>query len=323
MLARNDELELFKSEINLCDYAAAVGFVLDRKASSRCSVVMRHLCGDKIVIARTPSRHWVYFNVHGGASEDCGTIIDFVQARQNVSLGGVRKELRSWLGSSTPSKLSSTSSMPIVLEPSEHNAIKVLSNWMRAKQIDNSHPYLVNDRRIPSSLVTNPIFADRFRTDGRSNVLFPHWNNYGELCGYEVKNRQFTGFSPGGAKGLWCSRPRSNDQVMVVAETAIDALSAAAILGIDRKRFFSTAGQISPTQAICIRSAADMMPDKAEIWLAFDNDEGGRKLSQQVQTELRNNPRTIVERFPANAGDDWNDVLCDDRPIPELQFENE
>lgn len=51
-LGRADELERFKTAINLTEYAAGQGYLLDRRASSRNSVVMRHPNGDKIVIAR-------------------------------------------------------------------------------------------------------------------------------------------------------------------------------------------------------------------------------------------------------------------------------
>jgi hypothetical protein len=37
-----DELESFKTNINLTEYAAASGYRLDRKASSRNSAVMVH-----------------------------------------------------------------------------------------------------------------------------------------------------------------------------------------------------------------------------------------------------------------------------------------
>ena len=72
-----DELEDFKTEINLTEYAAGQGYVLDRRASSRNSAVMRRDDGDKVMIARGQDRHWIYFSVRDDA--DNGTIIDFVQ----------------------------------------------------------------------------------------------------------------------------------------------------------------------------------------------------------------------------------------------------
>jgi hypothetical protein len=47
------------------------------------------------------------------------------------------------------------------------------------------------------------------------------------VCGYEIKNRDFTGFARGGSKGLWLSHTEPDDTRMVSCESAIDALSHA------------------------------------------------------------------------------------------------
>ena len=98
MQRRPEELEDFKSRINLSEYAAACGYRLDRKASSRNSAVMVRSPGDKIIIALGTDRHWIYFAV--GEDRDSGSIVDFVQNRQGGNLGDVRKELRPWLAAS-------------------------------------------------------------------------------------------------------------------------------------------------------------------------------------------------------------------------------
>jgi len=92
-----DELEDFKTTINLSEYAASEGYCIDRRASSRNSVAIRHASGDKIVIARGQDNHWMYFSVRDDT--DNGTLIDFVQNRKGCKLGGVRQELRPWVGS--------------------------------------------------------------------------------------------------------------------------------------------------------------------------------------------------------------------------------
>ncbi len=45
---QRDELDLFKSRINLGEYASAKGYVLDRQHSRRNSVAMRGPTGDKV-----------------------------------------------------------------------------------------------------------------------------------------------------------------------------------------------------------------------------------------------------------------------------------
>jgi hypothetical protein len=57
---------------------------------------MRHpLSNDKVIIKRGMDGHFVYFSVRD--DRDNGSIIDFVQNRQRLSLGAVRKELRPWI----------------------------------------------------------------------------------------------------------------------------------------------------------------------------------------------------------------------------------
>lgn len=303
MLSRAEELAEMK-RIDLCQFVASRGFVLDRKQSSRCSVVMRHPNGDKLIIGRTPSGSYMYFNVKGN---DKGTILDFVQARDRISLGEVRKVLRPWLcHNATP--LPALPKLPFELQPSEHDAAQVLAAWINAKPLGVSHPYLENERRIPREVLTHPIFEDRIRRDHRQNALFVHHNQAG-VCGIEIKNRGFTGFSPGGIKGLASSRPQNSDRQMVICETFIDMLSYAALYGIEGKRFFSTAGQISPAQGECLRSAAVKMPPGSTIILALDHDNGGLKLAERLKTELAAAGLEIREDFPPRPGDDWNDVL--------------
>jgi hypothetical protein len=95
-----DELERFKTAINLTEYAASQVYQLDKRASSRNSVVMRHPAGDKVVIARGEDQHWIYFSVRDDA--DKGSIIDFIQHRRRCNLADVRRELRPWVGGAVP-----------------------------------------------------------------------------------------------------------------------------------------------------------------------------------------------------------------------------
>jgi hypothetical protein len=76
---------------------------LDRRESWRGSAVMRN-GGDKVVIKLNSNGHYIYFSVRD--ERDNGTIVDFVQFRKRLSLGEVRKELRS------PVKLRFFSSYP-------------------------------------------------------------------------------------------------------------------------------------------------------------------------------------------------------------------
>jgi hypothetical protein len=83
---RREELDLFKSRINLTEYTSVQGYVLDRKHSSRNSVAMCGPAGDKEIIARDErDGNWIYFSVTD--DQDNGTIVDFITRRRPPQLG--------------------------------------------------------------------------------------------------------------------------------------------------------------------------------------------------------------------------------------------
>ena len=266
---QRDELERFKTAINLTEYAASEGYQLDRRASSRNSVVMRHPGGDKIVIARGEDDHWIYFSVRDDS--DNGSIIDFIQHRRRCSIGEVRQELRPWVGGSFVRPVPELY-VPEVVPVSRDRAgvIRALAG-MRPLI---THRYLEEERGIPRSLLEHPRFAGRVLVDARSNVVFPHADRDGP-CGYEVKNRGFTGFAPGGEKGLWISRVQRTDTALVLAESGIDALSYAALHPDDNARYASFGGTMNPSQPALIRAAIERLAPGATVRIATDNDEDG------------------------------------------------
>jgi len=94
MTSRNDELQCFKTEINLSELAAAYGLDIDPCGTSPNSVAMKHADDEKMILSMDRDV-WVYFAVDGGHR---GSVIDFIQARRSVNLGQVRKGLCPWLG---------------------------------------------------------------------------------------------------------------------------------------------------------------------------------------------------------------------------------
>src|SRR5580692_5644979 len=137
------ELESFKINIDLRAYAAGQGYQLDRKASWRGSSVMRHpVSDDKVIIKRGHDGHYVYFSVRD--DRDNGSIIDFVQKRQRLNLGMVRKELRPWIGT-PPVSVPTFASLP----KTSKDRMKVEAAYTRMKDAAKGHPYLENHRAIP------------------------------------------------------------------------------------------------------------------------------------------------------------------------------
>ena len=301
------KLEDFKRSIDLRAYAACLGYVLDRRESWRGSAVMRK-GGDKVVIKRDGDGHYVYFSVRD--DRDHGSIIDFIQCRKQLSLGEVRKDLRTWLGRpETP--------LPAFapLERTVKNRLDVETSYRRMQEAPR-HPYLERERRIPADLLGSGRFAGRIRIDARRNAVFAHFDEEG-LCGYELKNRDFTGFAKGGEKGLWTSNRREDDTRLVFTESAIDALSYAALHPDDGTRYASIGGQVNPKQPDLIRDEILSMPAGSQIVSAMDNDAAGRSLSGLIASALETcgrNDLSFAEDLPEAEGADWNDVLKDRAP---------
>jgi Toprim-like/Protein of unknown function (DUF3991) len=297
------ELETFKTAIDLRAYAAGQGYALDQRESWRGCSVMRSTDGsDKIIVKRDDDGHYVYFSVHN--ENDSGSIIDFIQQRRRLNLGAVRKELRAWSGTSPPS-LPSFPALP----KTGKDRISVESQFGRMLEAGR-HPYLESDRGIPPALLELPRFAGRIRIDDKGNTVFPHFDQQG-LCGYEIKNRGYTGFARGGAKGLWSSHEEGGDTRLVFCESAIDALSHAALFPAPSSRYASIGGQVNPQQPELIRAAVARMPDASEIVAAMDADTDGRKLAEIVRQAVSLSGRSDLHfeiEEPA-AVKDWNDAL--------------
>jgi len=297
----DSELERFKTEINLSAYAAAQGYQLIRRESSRNSVTMKHGNGDKIVIARGHDDHWIYFSVHN--ERDNGSIIDFVQNRQRCSLGGVRQRLRDWIGGGAPYPAPDYYQAEVRKTNKDRQGVIAAFGKMRDVE---EHPYL-NTRAVGKEILCDPRFRGRVKIDGFGNAVFPHFDEDG-LCGYEIKNTNFTGLPPGSEKGLWISRCFPDDDTLVIAESAIDALSFHGLHGWPHARYASTAGGWSPKTVDLMQKAASECPG-SKVVLAFDNDDAGRDYEAKAREFLAGCGKDIEAMYPPVAGDDWNDQL--------------
>jgi hypothetical protein len=151
------------------------------------------------------------------------------------------------------------------------------------------------------------------RMDSRGNTVFPHFDGAG-LCGYEIKNRGFTGFAAGGQKGLWFSQTRRDDRRLILTESAIDALSHAALFpdAEDRTRYASLGGKPSTRQMGLLQTSIAELPEEAELVAAFDADPAGRWWAdevRQVVVIVARSDLMFKSHLPMQEGQDWNMVL--------------
>jgi hypothetical protein len=295
-----DELDRLKSEIDLTAFAASRGYGIDRRESSRSSVVMRHpVTDDKIIVSRAAlDGHWVYFSVRD--ARDHGTIVDFVQRRGGGDLGAVRRVLLSWIGADRAG--TTADHVVTAVRPRVVDRAAVARRFEAAHLVVDS-AYL-DARGIARATLRCDRFVGTFRRDARGNVLFPHRDGAG-LSGFESKNHGWTSFASGGVRALWRSNTSPEDRELVLVESAIDALSFHQLHGAPRARYGSTAGTLSAHQRELLAEMFVSLRPEMVVVLAFDRDAAGEKLAEQVRALGR---RAFRRDVPV-AGKDWNECL--------------
>jgi hypothetical protein len=112
---------------------------------------------------------------------------------------------------------------------------------------------------------------------------------------------------------LWFSQTRAEDRRLVLAESAIDALSYAVLFpdAQDRTRYASLGGTPTAKQHDLLQATIVKLAEGSEIVAAFDADPAGRLLVKAVRRALAatNAQRILRVHLPTEEGKDWNDVL--------------
>lgn len=299
---RDDELQRFKTDIDLISYCAGCGFEIDQSESSRTSTIMRR-GGEKIGVAIDTDGHWVYSDLRNDGKG--GSIIDFVQHTQKLNLGQVRKELRSAAGIINDIPIAQRPKRP---ERSTASRQAVQHAYLKTHVTNGRHAYLQNVRGIDSDILKDPRFNGMIKIDDRGNAIFPHYDENG-LSGYEIRGRDFKGFSKHGEKSIWCSANVRTAKEVIFVEGAINALSHAQLNPHLNAAYISIAGQMSDHQRELVAYAMSRAHERgAAIVLATDSDEAGEAHAQALR-DLAPAAAALYRDTPPRAGMDWNELL--------------
>ena len=301
----DDELSQFKG-IDLRQYLLNAGYEIDPRKSTRRQTHMRR-GADRLGVTLKPNGEWVWYSFGGDGGK--GSILDFLDQREGITnVGEWRKRLRAWIGRD-PSPL------PTPVPCAAKDAATVRAEFL-SMAVARSHPYLEIERAIPAAVLASDRFAGRVRVNKHGNAVFPHYDRTG-VCGFELRGKEFKRFSPAGTKGLWCSHVRAEDNVLVLCESGIDALSYSALFPNPQTRYVSTAGEPSGAQQELIGAAIERMAVGSEIVSAMDADPGGRKHTKRIRgifDLVARKDMRFRKHFPETEEADWNDVLRKAKP---------
>ncbi len=311
----DEELQRFKTDIDLVDFMAANGCNVVRRSKS---VELRGH-GGKFFVKKV-GNDYVYKDF---LNDKGGTIIDFCQDYLRMgNLGEVRKALREYSGIRVdnhqqnqqriekPKEVKKTEEKEkeTVIEKNPEKIRQNIKNFKTCVETGGKHDYLQKERKISDEILRDTRFANRVMVDSRGNAIFPHFDRLG-ICGYEIKNKGFTGFSPGGEKGLWYTANATKAQKIIITESAIDAMSHAQLKHTDASvGYVSIGGAMSEKQGTLLKSLIEKAHSRgAEVVLGLDNDAAGDKLCQKVRAIAGECGAVLRREVPMTK--DWNDDL--------------
>lgn len=218
-----------------------------------------------------------------------GGAIDLVMHLQQFGFGQALQWLEDHFGPG-PSVEPAFSPAPRALEippPSPQH-------WPRVER------YLIEQRRLPRSLLTPLVRAGIIYADARANAVFLLGDNPATAVGAELRgtiSESWRGMAPGSRKDHGCfSVPTASTDAIVLCESAIDALSCHLLH--PTFRCFSTSGA-RPDPAWL----SSLLPQALPVFCGFDADLTGDAMARRM-SQLH--PSIDRLRPPAK---DWNDAL--------------
>lgn len=297
---QDTELERFKREINLVEFAESVGYTLIGKPSKHSATMVYG--GDKIVVATDAADgHGIYFSVHDDS--DHGSVIDFAQKRNGQTLGHIRKELRGWVSEPTRPSPKRRPAAERLAKPAAIQRDRAALLVRSLQLVPYTGRYLAS-RGLRDDIVK----SFDVQQDARGNAVFVHSDEVG-VTGWEVKNKGFTGFVEGGQRAFAFGRMRPDEPIhrLFVFEAAIDMLSFVQIHHVDGDGavYASSGGAISNSQIELLKSTLAEL-EEPELVLALDADTAGRNMAAEVQAVMAAHRVSVV--FPSRWKD-WNDEL--------------
>ena len=299
-----EEIERFKTDIDLRNVALRLGFYTDKAMSDKNHTVMRHM-NDKIIVGvSAKTNYWLWSSNIGAA----GTVIDLVQSRLSLNLGETRKWLREMVGWKSPDTVKEFREKPTAIK--ENTTQKATLEWQECK--DNAEPvFLTISRKIAATTLQAKEFKDTFREDARHNVVFPYYVD-NELVAVERRNKSFEAGKPSfkqytaaATPGAWKSNFPVAVKNLVFVESPIDAFSHFEMLENEKKDgvAYCAIRSGTPDEEIIriIESARN-----ARIVAAFDTDAAGDTYTEKLKKLAK---RDIFESRPVFKNSDWNEQL--------------
>ena len=290
-----DELDRFAHEIDFRSYLENRGWrAVEGKESYGLRMCKGEILRDSkgkfhaaemVMIKRESRGKWVYTNPKDG--KDSGSIIKFVQSREGLNLGQVRKALRPLLRdgaiASPAARQQAAALKAASAAPAEERAIAAVRARFAAMQSGGDSEYLKSralDKNLPS------LFPHDLKIGGKGVLAFAHRDGKGEVCGYEIKGQvgteKINRFSQGGRKSLFFAGQLAGASRIVLCESAIDALSKRALDRAPPATLYTSMGGRPSAKALEEIAYLVRCHPAGQIEIACDRDGPGLRMAADL-----------------------------------------
>jgi hypothetical protein len=307
MSRQNDDIEQLKASVSCALVLERLqpDWRLDAAQSTRRNLKFRRGPG-KILIVNHDGRGW--WDPLSAAKGDVFSLAQYLDP--SLDFPASYRVLSELVGL-TPTLPSMLPVKRLALSP-----IPIACRWERRSHLScgsSSWRYLIDTRGLPALILRSASVADVVREGPRGSAWFAHRDAAGRLTGIEMRGPDWRKFSAGGEKTLFrLSVGVAVPPRVVVCESAIDALSLAALEGPRPDTLYTaTAGGMGPaTMAALHHILAALAGERsATIVAATDADGAGRHHAARLE-ELAVKARVrFAEILPSGGLNDWNDAI--------------
>lgn len=305
------DLERVKKEVNLVQHLSSMGYSLDKEKSCRTYAVMEKEA-DKLIVRTSPKNetgHWVYMSAID--ERDKGTIVDLMLNR-GYNYGDIRG-LKSGHLDDTVWKQACSEQKPHITDKEIQGKL-ALERLLNVKAVNKRENYL-EKRGIGAS--TYSIYQGDGIKVGHQAVfgLYQELNHHGEgrLCStisyyFTEQKESRKNFQSGLPRGLSVLKENDRSDKIIIMESPIDALSHKQLRG-GNATYICTCGNLTAQ----IKEELKVVMEGAkfhnrEVFLSFDNDEAGKRMTNQV-TEICKVSGITPQLVQPLIGKDWNEEL--------------
>jgi len=264
---------------------------------------------DSLMIDANRNCFWRNSN---GAS---GSIIDFIKEFEDCNSGQAIKTALEYLHKNGKSfsinkkEKIAVKEEPIIFTLPDSNS-----------DIKRVYAYLIKTRKISKSVVDDIIKKDLLYQDKMNNCVFVGKDTEGKKVFANLRGTnteyKFAIDVPGSDYNTCWHYKKNLDKptdILIVCESAIDAMS---IMTLRKEEDYNIKKSIEylslsgVEKQLAVFKTLEASPQIKSVYIAFDNDEPGKKAMRELKAEINKlYPDITVEDRTPEVFNDWNDVL--------------